>query len=325
MSALPFADPFCSPENLEEALALLAQGGWRPIAGGTDFYPAHVNRPIREALLNLQELGPLRGITCVSRPEAKAVLRIGALSTWTDLRVTRWPAGLEALADAAAEIGGLQVQNRGTLGGNVCNASPAADSVPVLLALNARVELLSVRGRRQLGLADFILGNRRTARAPDELLVAIEIPLPSSRARSIFFKLGHRRFLVISVVMLAVMIDVDSAGRIEQSAIAVGACSEVAQRLHLLEESLLGCASESAAERAAQLLHDNRAIMLQPLSAIDDVRGTASYRLDALGTLIPRALSAVAEHLPKGPEPREVSGPSARIFSDSGGSHRGLP
>jgi CO/xanthine dehydrogenase FAD-binding subunit len=292
MSALPSSTEYQSPDSLEEALGLMALGGRLPLAGGTDLYAAQLHRPFRNALVDLQGIAALKGIHRSRDPEGVESLRIGALTTWSDLRGTPLPAGLEALALAAAEVGGRQIQNRGTLGGNLCNASPAADGVPVLLALDASVELQSLGGTRHLPLAAFVHGNRRTACAPDELLVGIDIPLPTSRARSVFLKLGHRRFLVISVTMLAVLIDIDNSGRIQRCAIAVGACSEVAQRLHALEESLLGRTIPSAAARAAQLLTEEKDRMLEVLAPIDDVRGTARYRRDALCTLIPRALAA---------------------------------
>ncbi|MFM7256838.1 MAG: FAD binding domain-containing protein [Betaproteobacteria bacterium] len=292
MSALPASTELHSPASLEEALGLMAHGGRRPLAGGTDFFASLSQRPFRNPLVDLQGIAALRGIHFARSPEGAETLRIGALTTWSDLRATPLPAGLEALALAAAEVGGRQVQNRGTLGGNLCNASPAADGVPVLLALDASVALQSSGGTRQLPLASFILGNRRTALAPDELLVGIDIPLPTSRARSTFLKLGHRRFLVISVTMISVRIDVDDSGRIQRCAIAVGACSEVAQRLPALERRLVGCTVASAAACAAQLLIEEKDRMLEVLAPIDDVRGTARYRRDALCTLIPRALAA---------------------------------
>ena len=293
MSALAISPDFRSPAHLAEALALLAHGGWQPLAGGTDLYPAHVGRPLRSGLMDLHSLRALQGITTTSSPEGGAVLRLGALTTWTDLRETPLPAGLEALSQAAAEIGGRQVQNRGTLGGNVCNASPAADGIPVLLALDAMVELHSASVVRRLPMADFVLGNRHTARASDELLVAIEVRLPGARARSAFLKLGHRRFLVISVVMLAVLVDLDACGRILHCAIAAGACSVVAQRLHALELRLRGCALAQAPELTAQWLRRDGNHLLASLAPINDVRGTARYRLDALCSLIPRALAGI--------------------------------
>jgi N-methylhydantoinase B len=202
------------------------------------------------------------------------------------------PPGLEALVQAALEVGGRQIQNQGTLGGNLCNASPAADGVPVLLALDAQVELRSRAGSRRMSLAEFVLGNRRTALAPGELLVAIYLPLGSPCARSQFLKLGHRRYLVISIAMVAVSVDADAQNRLARCAVAVGACSAAAKRLPRLEERLLGLPpSQAAGAAASALASGDAAALLAPLSPIDDVRGTAGYRREAVRELIGRAIA----------------------------------
>ena len=124
------------------------------------------------------------------------------------------------------------MQNAGTLCGNLCNASPAADGVPVLLSLDAEVELASLERRETMPLADFIRGNRQTALAPDQLMVAVRVPKPrAERARGHFLKLGARRYLVISIVMVAAALEADAAGRVARAAVSVGACSPVARRL----------------------------------------------------------------------------------------------
>ena len=128
---------YVRPEDLGQALRSLAARPALVVAGGTDVYPARVGRPPGEGLLDLSRLASLRGVE--AGPEA---WRIGALTTWSDLARAGLPPALHALAQAAVEVGGPQVQNRGTVGGNLCNASPAADGVPVLLALDARVEAL---------------------------------------------------------------------------------------------------------------------------------------------------------------------------------------
>ncbi len=290
MHPVPAPADLQSPSQMVEALTLLAQGAWQPLAGGTDVFPSLVGKSLSRPLVNLTAIPALRGMSRVS-VNGGSFWRIGASETWAALRETRLPAGLEALSQAAAEIGGRQVQNQGTLGGNLCNASPAADGVPVLLALDAQVELQSLRGSRRLAVADFVLGNRRTAIAADELLVAIDIPLGSHRARSSFLKLGHRRFLVISIAMVAVAVDCDAAGRLVRCAIAVGSCSAAARRLATLESLLVGLAAEEAPAQAARALSSDCENLLAPLSPIDDVRGTARYRRDAARELIPRAMA----------------------------------
>ena len=275
------------PDELGQALRWLASRRPAIVAGGTDYYPARVGRPVEPEVLDLSRLAALRGI----RAEPSQ-WRIGALTTWTDVARAALPPALDALVQAAVEVGGPQVQNRGTVGGNLCNASPAADGVPALLALDARVELASLRGLRTLPLADFVLGPRRTALAPDELLLAVLVPRRGPTARSRFVKLGHRRYLVISVAMVAAAVDADEEGRISHAAVAVGACSAAARRLPALEGALIGTPRAALADTAARLLRDPAA--LAPLAPIDDVRGTARYRRDAAATLVARALAALA-------------------------------
>src|SRR5690606_31422727 len=142
---------------------------------------------VGESLLDLSGLRALRGID-----GRAADWRSGALTTLSDLARAPLDPSLAALQQAAREVGGVQIQNQATIGGNLCNASPAADGVPALLALDARVELSSVRGVRTLPLSGFVLGNRRTAIAPDELLTTVIVPRRSPRALSRFLKLGHR-------------------------------------------------------------------------------------------------------------------------------------
>jgi CO/xanthine dehydrogenase FAD-binding subunit len=277
------------PDDLGQALEVLSAHRPAVLAGGTDFYPARVGRTEPAAVLDLSGIAGLRGITASADG-----WRIGALTTWTDLVRATLPAQLAALQQAALEIGGPQVQNRGTLGGNLCNASPAADGVPALLALDAVVELASPRGSRQLALADFVLGPRRTALAPDELLVAIHLRGRGPAARSRFLKLGHRRYLVISIAMVAAVIDVDAQDRAVSVGLAVGACSAVARRLPALEDRLLGLPRPVLGAQAARALREAGPALLAPLAPIDDVRASAHYRLDAVATLLPRALEDLA-------------------------------
>lgn len=270
------------PHTLDDALATLRRGA-AILSGGTDFYPARVGRVLDEDILDVTRIAVLRGIT-----RDGACTRIGALTTWSDVAEAALPPHFACVQEAAREIGGVQIQNAGTLAGNLCNASPAADGVPALLALSAEVELASAQGRRVLPLARFVLGPRRTALAPGELMTAILVPDPSVRARSAFLKLGARRYLVISIAMVAAMVDVDDGGRITACGIAVGACSAVAQRLPELEQTLVGRARDHRLAGAVEPRH------LQPLAPIDDVRGTAAYRLDAALQLVRRALERLA-------------------------------
>ena len=165
---------------------------------------------------------------------------IPCLATWTDLIETPLPPAFDGLKQAATQVGGRQIQNAGTLAGNVCNASPAADGIPCLLALDAAVVLASFTGTRTLPLQDFLLGPRQTARRPDELLLGFRIPRTNETARSSFLKLGARRYLVISIASVAAVIARDPDSRITHARIAVGSCSATAQRLPQLEQALIG-------------------------------------------------------------------------------------
>jgi CO/xanthine dehydrogenase FAD-binding subunit len=278
---------FERPLTLDAALAALARAPRRVLAGGTDLYPAYVDRPLPQPVLDISALAELRGVHV-----AGSDVRIGALATWSEIARAALPPHCAALVQAARAIGGLQVQNRGTIGGNLCNASPAADGCPPLLALDASVELASRAGRRRLPLAQFLLGSRRTACRPDELLLAVHLPGRSPRARSVFLKLGARQYLVISIAMVAVLLDLDEADRVADCRVAVGACAPTARALPVLEAGVRGAPRTAVAARAAALLQDDAT--LAPLAPIDDIRGTARYRIDAVRTLLARAFREVA-------------------------------
>ena len=269
--------------DLEETLAALAATPLAILAGGTDFYPARVGRPVAENVVDVTRIVGLRGIT-----ETADAWRIGATTTWTDLFRAHLPDYFRTLKLAAHEVGGMQIQNAGTIAGNICNASPAADGVPALMALGAHVELRSAQVTRQIPLADFILGNRKTIRQPNELVTAIIVPKWGAESRSTFLKLGSRKYLLISIVMVAACIETNAASVITKAAICVGACSPVALRLSALEAKLIGLQLTPAiAERV-------EARDLNSLSPIADARSSADYRMDAALTLVKRALIELA-------------------------------
>jgi CO/xanthine dehydrogenase FAD-binding subunit len=270
---------YLRPASLDEALAALAAMPRTLLAGGTDIYPARVGHSIDDAILDLTALPELRRITV-----RDGICRIPALATWTDLIRHDLPARFDGLKAAARAIGGVQIQNRATVCGNVCNASPAADGLPNLMALDARVELASVGGRRELAVRDFVLGNRRTARRGDELMTALLVPVPDVASRSAFLKLGARAYLVISIAMVAAVAEFEANGRITSARIVVGACSEVPQRLPAAEARLIGRVPSRDLGREIQ------AADLVALTPIDDVRASADYRRDAALVLVGRAV-----------------------------------
>jgi CO/xanthine dehydrogenase FAD-binding subunit len=184
-------------------------------------------------------------------------------------------------------VGGIQIQRAATIGGNLCNASPAADGVPPLLTLDASVELTSPSGTRAVPLEAFLTGYRATDLRDDELLTTVLVP-PAPGVRSAFRKLGLRRYLVISVVMVAAVVGVGADGRLADVRLAVGACSPVARRLRSLEDALLDRPAGSVRTLDPAEVREH----LSVLEPIDDVRATAAYRVDAAAVLVGRALAA---------------------------------
>jgi len=272
------------PRTLSETTDTLSRHGGQILSGGTDFFPALGDRPISSPVVDISGVSELRGISFHDNE-----IRIGGLTTWTDVLHAPLPRCFDALKAAAREVGSIQIQNRGTVAGNLCNASPAADGVPPLLALDAEVELASQSGVRRIPLAHFLVGNRKTLRRADEVLSVVAVPRSLDNARSAFLKLGSRRYLVISIVMVAAILDTDAEGQIKQARVAVGSCSAAAQRLLELERYLLNM---KAARGFTDPLSPGH---LSVLSPIDDVRATADYRRDAALTLVKRALEACVE------------------------------
>jgi CO/xanthine dehydrogenase FAD-binding subunit len=273
---------YLRPEYTADALAALARQPLAVLAGGTDFYPARVGQAIDEDVIDISRIPALRGIV-----EEAGHYRFGATTTWAQIVQAPLPAWLKGLQLAAREVGGPQIQNAGTIGGNLCNASPAADGAPVLMALDASVELVSLKGTRHVPVRDFLLGNRKTQRSAAELLTAVLVPKPAQLARSTFLKLGARRYLVISIVMAGACVHADDRGCISQAGIAVGACSAVAQRLTELEQELVGVPASKAWKFA-------RARHLRALKPLDDVRGDPAYRQHAALQLVRDALRELA-------------------------------
>lgn len=273
---------YLRPTSLSDALIELNAGPRVVLAGGTDFYPARVGRLPDEDVLDISAILELRAIEA-----DETSWRIPALSTWTDLAEAPLPPVFDGLKQAAVAIGGRQIQNRGTLCGNVCNASPAADGLPNLMALDAAVELSSVRGTRRIAVGEFVTGNRLTMRRPDEMVTAVVVPRTLGEARSSFHKLGARAYLVISIVMVAGVVEIVGR-RVANARIVVGACSPVARRLPGLEDALTG---QDLDPGLADLVASDQ---LSTLAPIDDVRGSALYRREAALVLVRRVVTELA-------------------------------
>lgn len=265
--------PTASPRRLEDAYELLGDAAgpaWRPIAGGTDVM-VQITGEIGEPpprMLDVWQLDELRGI--VADGDA---LVIGALTTYTDLRRSKVVAEvLPVLAEAAATIGAAQIQNRGTLGGNVMNASPAGDTLPVLLATDAEMVLGSARGERVVPAVEFWPSYRTTARQPDELLLRVRIPLVGGRSVR-FRKVGTRRAQAISkVVMALAWRAAEAGGRWTDVRLAVGSVAATPIRAPAAEAVLEGADPDRATADAAA------AALETSIHPIDDVRSTADYR-----------------------------------------------
>jgi CO/xanthine dehydrogenase FAD-binding subunit len=264
--------PACAvhtPETLETALAFLAEHpDWRPLAGGTDLMvPFAAGRLPDFNFLNLDPLDALRGIALTDTH-----LTLGALTTYSEIR---WHAGIREafpnLVQSAWVTGARAIQNRGTIGGNLANASPAADTPPSLLAYGAEVELRSVRGARWVPYEDFHLGYKRTALAPGELITRVRVARPAPGAFHFYRKVGTRKAQAIAKVCLAAYGRLEG-GRVAEFRAAFGAVAPVPRRALAAEALVLG-------RRAADLDVDAvRAALAQDITPIDDIRSSAKYR-----------------------------------------------
>jgi CO/xanthine dehydrogenase FAD-binding subunit len=268
------------PRTLEGALELLARepGTWRAFAGGTDLMVLlEAGRLEHRRYFSILHLPQLRGIE-----ESAQWVTLGALTTYTEVRRSAVLAReFPSLCRAAAETGGPAIQNRGTLGGNICNASPAADSPPALLAYDAEVELVSTSGARWIAYKDFHTGYKQTVMRADELLGRLRLPRRAdpSATRHYYRKVGTRKAQAISKVCFAATAETED-GRVRDVRLALGSVAPTVVRCTRVEEFLQGRAlDEETLAGAAEELS-------QELSPIDDVRSTARYRLRVARNLL---------------------------------------
>ena len=268
---MPVEPPVTSPRTLAEAYAVLAEQPHRPVAGGTDLLvqiTGELGEP-PDRVLDIWHLDELRGI----RVESNALV-LGALTTYAEIRRSPLIAEfLPAFAEAAATIGAAQIQNRGTIGGNVMNASPAGDMLPLLLACDAQLVAGTAAGERWIAAREFWTGYRRTALEPTELLLRISVPLADGRQLR-YRKVGTRRAQAISKVVMALAWQADDAADAiwRNVHLALGSVAATPVRAPATEAILEGSPpTESIADRAASTL----ASEIEP---IDDVRSSADYR-----------------------------------------------
>ncbi len=271
------------PRKLSDALVWLDENQAGIAAGCTDLLAAsetqYLGKYGHSNMLDITAIDELHGI----ERENEGV-RIGAATCWRDLISADLPPAFDGLKAAAREVGSVQIQNAGTIGGNLCNASPAADGVPPLLVLDAEVELVSTQGLRNLPLDQFLSDVRKTALSANEILSAIFIPASSINGYSSFKKLGARKYLVISIVMVATRVEI-VGGAIADIAIGVGSCSAVACRLKTIEAKIKG--AETSVDLEKIITYQDVADMLSPIT---DIRADGSYRLKVAREMIIRAL-----------------------------------
>ena len=275
------SDIYHRPRALDDALGLLSRGDIRVAAGCTDLFPATERKVLPGPILDISGIAELRGIS-----RSRVGVTIGATTTWADILAGDLPPAFDGLKLAAREVGARQIQARGTIAGNLCNASPAADGVPPLLTLDASVTLQSTRGRRTLSLSDFIKGPRQTERAPDELVVSVNVPEEATEGTGSFLKLGARKYLVISIAMTAARIVVED-GNVQAAALAIGSCSPVATRLHAAEAALIGAPLEP--------MRITGEMIAPHLAPIDDMRADARFRREIALEMVRRTLMPLAE------------------------------
>jgi CO/xanthine dehydrogenase FAD-binding subunit len=265
-----------APRNLEHALALIG-GQWKPFAGGTDLMVLFEAGKLRhKKFVSIWGLPELKGIDV--RPEH---VTLGALTTYTEVR--QHPiltAEFPLLSQAAADTGGIAIQNRGTLGGNIANASPAADTPPALLVYGAELELISAAGSRWIPYAQFHTGYKQMLMRPDELIARIRVPRGREGWRHYYRKVGTRRAQAISKVCFAAAARMESGG-IADVRIALGSVAPTVLRCYQTEESLKR--DPSAA----------RAVLSREIAPIDDIRSTSNYRLRVALNLLDEFVAAI--------------------------------
>ncbi len=271
-----------TPKNLAKALELLKSQGAAvmPVAGCTDLMAAdHATGRVHVEVLDLSRLPELRGIE-----HKDGWLDIGAATTFSELREdARVVEHFPILAEVAGTIGGWQIQNRATLGGNIANASPAGDSLPVLLALDAELTLAGADGQRKVRYSEMHRGYRKTKLRPGELIVRVRLPIPRPHMVQRFKKVGTREAQAISKVVVAFSADIED-GRMFNARIAAGSVAATPIRLSKSEKACEGKMGDAA------LADEVAAIAQTEVTPIDDVRSTGAYRSYVLGRIVRRMI-----------------------------------
>ncbi|GAA5143539.1 xanthine dehydrogenase family protein subunit M [Nocardioides marinquilinus] len=278
---------YLRPTSLEEAVAALAEHpGARPVAGGTDLM-IQLRLGVGtapSAVVDTADVLELHGVD----PTPDGGLRIGAATPLRTLLGSPATARYPALAQACRLLGGPQIQAMASLGGNLANGSPAAETATPLLVHDAEVEVAGPGGRRTVALTDLWLGPRRTAVSADELIVAVTLPAPTSGTTSAYHRLELRRSVDIAVVSASVRLTLDAAGTVADARVAIGAAAPTPRRVPEAEALLVGATPRAAATAAG-------AAAREAASPIDDTRAGAAYRAAMVAEVTERAVHACTD------------------------------
>ncbi len=278
---------YFEPGSVTEAAALAARygDGARFIAGGTDLVIQMRRKRVAPAqVIDLQRLAALKDIDV-----SAGTIRLGALVTHRSIeKHPDFQRALLGLVESARVIGGHQVRNVGTVGGNICNASPAADLLPILLALDADVHLSTAEGARRLPVSQFVRGPGKTDRRSGEILTGVTFAAPSARSATAFIKSGRRRAMEISIVSLAAQLTLDASDRVADVRIAIGAAAPTAIRATAAEAMLRG------KQLSPDLLHEAARCAVEASAPLDDVRASAEYRRHLIAVNLPRVVRVCA-------------------------------
>ncbi len=276
-----------SPESLEEALSLLAElDNASPVIGGSDLMIAMRNGvSVPSHVVDINEIPELNYVR-----EEEGVIKIGATATHTQVANSPLVAGIHSLVDSVSRIGSPQIRNRGTITGNICNASPAADSAPPLLVHMAEVEVQSIDGKRVIPIADLFAGPKINSLETGELLTEIRILVPPAGSASSFKRIGRRKAFTLSVVSAAAYIQMDSE-TCTDAKVAFGSVAITPIRVPEAEKILIGSKLDEKTVKTASN------VVYEAVKPITDVRGTAEYRKDMCPVLMRRAIDQCLERL----------------------------
>ncbi len=274
---------YLCPSSLDEALSILGRGSWRVVCGATDCYAPADTVPGRFDWLDISRIASLSGIRVDGGD-----LVIGAATTWKEIARCHELPGM--LRDAARQVGSTQIQQVATVGGNLCNAAPAADGVPPLMALDAVVELSSQAGTRSVPVPEFIVGRRLTTLRHDELLTSIRFRRATHFETTAFHKFGNRQGMTIAVVSLAMRLTWTPDATVRAARVVVGSASEVPVRARMLEDALTG-------RHASELEAACSQGMIAEIQPISDLRASAEFRAHLARIVAQRACTQLAKEL----------------------------